>query len=153
MPATDRFPIDTLVKHVGCGAVDEVGACVYCDQIRARLERLTTLSASLDAAQAENQRLTSECYALSADLRKVQCELDVEWKRASKAEAEITRLQGYVQHKAGCAALTRRDYCRMHGGDGGTNGCPACNNLSVVRACTCKLVLDPAPLPKEPTTP
>lgn len=30
---------DKLIQHVGCGAVDDVGCCVFCDLIRARLKR------------------------------------------------------------------------------------------------------------------
>ena len=52
---------------------------------------------------------------------------------------QIETLSSYLQHKRGCAALTRRDYCRPHGGDGSINGCPTCQNISAVPACTCGL--------------
>ena len=37
-----RIGVDALLRHVGCGSVDEIAGCVLCDQIRARLRTAST---------------------------------------------------------------------------------------------------------------
>lgn len=50
------FNVERLIEHVGCGSVDDVGACPFCQRIRdslLRLNELSTLRARLEAAERE----------------------------------------------------------------------------------------------------
>lgn len=62
-----------------------------------------------------------------------------EIRRLERQCQQIAALQGYVQHKSSCRSYFRREFCRHHGGDGGTNGCPDCQGLPRRPECTCGL--------------
>lgn len=50
------IPLQKLINHVGCGSVDEIAACAYCDAIRQHLRR----------ADAEGRALHPESSATAA---------------------------------------------------------------------------------------
>lgn len=51
--------IDRLIEHVGCGTVDDMGCCVFCDQIRARLRGMAQAEDAVDPSAASTGNPTT----------------------------------------------------------------------------------------------
>ena len=69
-----RIGIDKLIAHVGCGTVDDMGCCVLCELIRARLKSLES-AAKYDAVDPVNRGTTDRPRATSSPSPDEQQEL------------------------------------------------------------------------------
>jgi hypothetical protein len=111
-----------LIAHVGCGAVDDVGCCVFCELIRARLRRAVAKAG--EAPKADAVRLSPD-----AENRERIQQLEAEIQRltdALKTDTFREALEYIRDNDPDCQCDHADDFCCARPGSAATTFCARC---------------------------